>query len=342
VKEFVVAKSEERQRFSKYLQRVLKEANSSFIYKMLRKKNITLNDLKADGTEMLVEGDVVKLFLSDETFEKFAGEFGSSSSEDTLPRFSVNPVKKTSIPYEDEHLLLCYKPAGILSQKDTKEGDSINEQILQYLVESGSITKESLRMFKPGICNRLDRNTSGLVLFAKSLIGQQLISEALKSRTLQKYYLAIVIGEMKGTFEHKGYLVKDEQSNKVSICAEPCEQAERIHTKGRVLASNDRVSLLEIDLVTGKSHQIRSVMEHLGHPVLGDPKYLGKNASEISELKAHYGIKYQLLLCYRYDFPNMKQPLQKLSGKKIYAPIPKSLANVVKEEFPDFHLSREK
>ena len=338
MKEFTVSKNEQHQRFSKYLDRLLKEAGSGFIYKMLRKKNITLNDLRADGTELLVAGDVVKLYLSDETFDKFSGN-AAKISEVPL-RFSEHPSEKRSIIFENPELLLIYKPAGVLSQKDRPESDSLNEQVLQYLADKGEVTRESLLSFKPGICNRLDRNTSGLVCFAKTLPAMQLISEALKERTLKKYYLAVVAGKTGERFSHSGWLIKDEATNTVRVLSGEIPGAAPIETRFRTLVSNSRLSVLRIELVTGKSHQIRSVLSHLGHPVLGDPKYSGDNAELLRELKLQYGLRFQLLLCYQYHFPMLPEPLLGLSDRDFYSPVPKSFLTVLKEEFPDFRIPR--
>ena len=181
MKETIIKENESGQRLDKYLKKYLPQAPGSFIYKMLRKKNITLNGKKAAGQEKLNTGDSIKFFLAEETIDKFTGNAAASESY---------PVKKDlEIIYEDDNILLINKPAGMLSQKAKKEDVSLVEYVIGYLLSNGSVTKEELLTFHPGICNRLDRNTSGMVVAGKSLAGLQIMGEAFKERTLAKYYL---------------------------------------------------------------------------------------------------------------------------------------------------------
>ena len=178
MKEFIINENEAGQRFDKYLAKLLREAPKSFFYKMMRKKNITLNGKKATGNEKLFSGDHVKLFLSDETFEKFSGN-------DSAPRAHY----ALDIIYEDENILLINKPAGMLSQPADDGTPSLVEYLTGYLLKNGSLTENDLRTFRPSVCNRLDRNTSGLIAAGKSLSGLQELSGMFKSRELHKYYL---------------------------------------------------------------------------------------------------------------------------------------------------------
>ena len=179
-----ISPKEAGQRLDKFLQKYLNQAPKSFIYKMLRKKNIVLNQKKADGSEKISEKDEVTLFLSDETVEKFTRQE------------SVPLQIPLDVLYEDEHVLIMNKPAGMLSQKARAEDVSANEYVISYLIHSGQLTREDLRTFRPGVCNRLDRNTSGLILAGKSVAGLQEMSRLLKERTVQKYYLCLVKGEV--------------------------------------------------------------------------------------------------------------------------------------------------
>lgn len=200
MKEFIINENEAGQRFDKYLAKLLKEAPKSFFYKMMRKKNITLNEKKANGNEKLLSGDHVKLFLSDETFEKFSGT-------DKAPR----AYHKLDIIYEDENILLINKPSGMLSQPGDDGTPSLVEYLTGYLLETGSLTEEDLRTFRPSVCNRLDRNTTGLIVAGKSLAGLQELSEMFKSRNLHKYYLCLVEGVLEQEKYIKGYLSKDKK-----------------------------------------------------------------------------------------------------------------------------------
>ena len=188
-----ITEREAGQRFDKYLRRLLPEAGSSFLYKMLRKKNIILNGKKADGSEKLVFGDSVSIFFSEETLAKF---MGNSMPEREDYGCAYEKLKGIKILYEDTHILLADKPAGILSQKAEKTDLSLNEWLIGHLLHSGAVTQEGLAAYRPSVCNRLDRNTSGIVLCAKSLPGAQLLGELLKDRTLHKYYQLYVKGRV--------------------------------------------------------------------------------------------------------------------------------------------------
>lgn len=218
MREFKINSNEAGQRFDKYLKKLLSGAPGSFVYKMLRKKNITLNGKKAEGTEKLAEGDFVRLFLSDETFEKFAGKEKEADLYVKLKELKALPVV-----YEDEDILIVHKPSGLLSQKAKPTDISANEHILGYLMKKGELTEAMLATFKPSICNRLDRNTSGLLIAGKTLKGLQEMSEALSKRTVQKYYRCIVKGEVLERSYLKGWILKDARTNHVEVFADkPC------------------------------------------------------------------------------------------------------------------------
>lgn len=306
MKEIVINENEAGQRLDKFLGKLLKEAPASFYYKMLRKKNIVLNGKKATGNEKLIAGDSVKLFLSDETFEKFTGR---QPAEDMVISVPSVPLE---IVYEDHDVLAINKPAGMLSQKAKKEDISANEYILQYLLESGTITSESLHTFKPSVCNRLDRNTSGILVAGKTLSGLQKMSEAFRERSMEKYYLAIVAGSISKPSRIEGYLKKDEQTNQVRIFSKPSKDAKPIITEYRPLKLLGHVTLLEVHLITGRSHQIRAHLASIGHPVIGDMKY--GNPKLNREFSKNAGVTHQLLHAYRLIFAD---------GTKIQADAPK-------------------
>ncbi|MBP5490917.1 MAG: RluA family pseudouridine synthase [Lachnospiraceae bacterium] len=334
MKEFHVTSKDAGQRFSKYLGRLLPNAGSGFVYKMLRKKNITLNDEKADGSETIREGDTVKLFLSDETFAKMSGQAVVSEA---VPRFALRSVEESQIVYEDGNFLCVYKPAGVLSQKDDSGTEALNEQILQYLADRGDITAESIRMFKPGICNRLDRNTSGILWFAKTLAGSRGMAEALRGRMFGKFYYALLLGTVTEPVECTCYLRKDEATNRVTISETPEASAETVHTGIEPVVSNRRATLARIRLYTGKSHQIRSVCQHLGHPVVGDPKYGAEGSGVMSYFHAKYHSRGQQLFAYSYAFPeDLPAGLTELEGETITGIVPETFSEIVHGEFPDF------
>ncbi len=337
MQERTIGSAEAGQRLNKYLQRILPEAGNGFIYKMLRKKNITLNDKRAEGNEVLAKGDFVKLFLSEDTIAKFSGKPMSA-----ILSFAKRSIPTEDILFEDEHICVVYKPAGLLSQKDTPQSESINEQILQYLLETKQISGESLKNYKPSICNRLDRNTAGLVLFAKTLAAGQGMNACLKERHLDKFYFAYVIGVMEGEREDCSYLTKDELTNKVTISKSPINSSSsEIHTKFYPVANNGRVTLVKILLLTGKSHQIRGVLQSIGHPILGDPKYMSEDRSDMQSLatqvtmeyRRKYHVQGQQLVAYAYRFPKeLPEALHGLAGKTICSKLPKTFDEILTEE----------
>ncbi len=306
MKEIVINENEAGQRLDKFLGKLLKEAPASFYYKMLRKKNIVLNGKKATGNEKLAMGDSVKLFLSDETFEKFTGR---QPAEDMVISVPSIPLE---IVYENHDVLAINKPAGMLSQKAKKEDISANEYILQYLLESGTITAESLHTFKPSVCNRLDRNTSGILVAGKTLNGLQQMSKAFRERSMEKYYLAIVAGHISKPRRIEGFLKKDEKNNQVTILSEPSNDAKPIITEYRPLKLVGQVTLLEVHLITGRSHQIRAHLASIGHPVIGDTKYGNPRLNR--EFLKNAGVTHQLLHAYRLFLAD---------GTKIQADAPK-------------------
>lgn len=308
MKLITVHKQEEGQRLVKLLGAYLKEAPNSFFYKMLRKKNITLNGKKADGTEKLKCGDEIRLFLSDETYEKFAGK--------VQPKEKF-PMAKLNIVYEDSNVIFINKPAGMLSQKSVPSDVSLNEYLLGYLEKSGQWKQEESKAFRPSVCNRLDRNTSGMVICGKSMAGLQQMAALLKDRSLHKYYLCLVKGVMTESQHLEGYLLKDENSNQVKIFQKETEGAARIITEYEPLYTEGETTLLKVTLVTGKSHQIRAHLSSIGHPIIGDPKYGDRKVNAF--FRETHGIKNQMLHAWKLTFPELAEPLDNLSEKSFEA-----------------------
>lgn len=314
-----IEKLEAGQRLDKFLAKYLSQASMGFIYKMLRKKNITLNDKKATGKESLKKGDYVKIFFAEETLDKFAG---SSNIVASKPEKSV----KLDIIYEDDHILLINKPAGMLSQKAKPEDVSLVEHIISYLVESKQLTTEDLRHFKPGICNRLDRNTSGILVAGKSMAGLQTMNEVFKDRSIHKFYQCPVFGRIEKPSEIEGYLQKDEKKNTVKIFEKEVENSQFIKTRFTPLEQGKNATLLEVELITGRSHQIRAHLSSEGHPLFGDTKY--GNPAKNKELQEKFRLKNQLLHSYKLTMPQLNGELSYLSGKTFTAPLPNRLKKV--------------
>ena len=302
MKEFIIQKNEENQRFDKYLKKLLPNASTSFLYKMMRKKNIVINKKKVEGSEKLKLGDVVSIFLSDETFDKFHVNLEELKVEyDALK--SLN-LKGLNIVYEDDEMIVADKPYNMLSQKASGKDLSANEYLLGYMINKGELSFEEFQTFRPSVVNRLDRNTTGLLLFGKTLNALQQLGEGIRERSIEKYYRAIVAGELKEELELKGYLLKDEKTNKVSFHKEQVEDSDYIETGVKPLVSKNGLTLVEIHLVTGKTHQIRLHLSTIGHPILGDMKY-GDEKINKKYYESHK-VNHQLLHAYRLEFPDGK------------------------------------
>ena len=335
MREMRIGPNEAGQRFDKYLKKYLKEAGSGFLYKMLRKKNITLNGARAEGSEKLKEGDLVRFFLADETIEKFrgakwepasCGEDAScgkdvSCGEDAV--YSGKMRAQIRVIYEDDAILLADKPAGLLTQKASQQDDSLNDWLIAYLLSSGALTRKELETFRPSVCNRLDRNTSGLVICGKTLAGSQRMSELLRTRSIHKYYRLFVAGHPKEEGVAENWLMKDPKKNQVCILdSDPGRKdAVRIKTGWKRLETFAEGSYLEVELFTGKTHQIRAQMAALGYPLIGDPKY-GNQKLNARFKKA--GIQFQLLHAYRLEFPDLTD--SPAGGRSFIAPEPERFA----------------
>ena len=330
MKKETINTNEAGQRLDKYLKKYLSAAPGSFVYKMLRKKNITLNDKKADGTEKLNLGDTVSFYFSDETMDKFHGK-----TQDNLQAASQYEAayfrlkKRCSVIYEDDNIVLFQKTAGVLSQKAKETDISLNEACIGYLLQSGCITENDLNTFKPSICNRLDRNTSGIVICGKSLSGLQTMSRLLKERTLHKYYRCIVKGVMTEASHLEGYISKDEKLNKVTVSKEFFTDSVPIITNYKPIRNNGKVTLLEVELVTGKTHQIRAHLASIGHPIIGDYKY--GNAGFNQYYKERFLVEHQLLHAYRIEFPEDMKECSNLSGQIYLAEPPAVYQKIIEE-----------
>lgn len=373
MKKYVITENEAGQRLDRFLGKLLPGAPASFFYKMLRKKNITVNGKKAEGSARLFAGDEIRLFLSDDTIASFSRPDASPLVAAASP--SVAAVSSTvtasltgvmtggtggltgvtgdgrasskkapasayhgairldekDIIFEDKDIIIINKTAGVLSQKAKADDISMNELLVAYMLEKREIVPEDMWAFRPAVCNRLDRNTSGVILAGKSSAGLRFLSELIRERKIGKYYYAIVKGEASPPREVKAYLLKDERNNTVHVFMEspssdglmagkptsgkPVEICTRISQ----LSHGGGCALLEIELVTGKSHQIRSQLAAIGHPVIGDPKYGDQDANKYFFKTCH--VRRQLLHARRVVFPE-NDTFKAVSGKEFVAGLP--------------------
>ena len=304
MKEIIIHKNENEQRLDRFLQKYLEKAPRSFIFKMIRKKNIKVNDKKANPETIIYEGDRIQMYLSDETIDKF-------TAEKQIIKSKLMP----NIVYEDDNILLINKEVGILSHG---AGGSFEENtvdsMISYLIEKGDYIPRIEKTFKPSICNRLDRNTSGIIIGAKNYDSLKEINEATKNNYIRKFYKTIVKGRVAKEIKAEAYLSKDEDRNIVDISLNEDEDSKKIVTNIKPLKySNNNYTLLEIELITGRTHQIRGHLSALGYPIIGDRKYGDKSTN--NKFKDEYGLDNQWLHGYKVEFRDLSNNLAYLNDK---------------------------
>ncbi len=297
-----ITKNDAGQRLDKFLTKTYRNLPMPLLYKAIRKKDIRLNDKRCEASDRLKEGDVLRLFLPDDALEI------------APPTYEfMHASRQLDIVYEDEHLLLLNKKAGLLVHPDDREfADTLLFRVQRYLYEKGEYDPANEQSFAPALVNRIDRNTCGIVIAAKTAVGLRILNEKLKNREIEKYYLCIVHGNMpKHEDTLEGYLEKNEAQNRVYISDTAKQGARTIRTRYKVLEERGNLSLLEIQLLTGRTHQIRAHLASIGHPLLGDGKY-GTNA-----LNKGTGFNKQALCSYRLEFAftTPAEELDYLNGK---------------------------
>ena len=287
MKTLTVKPNDAGQRLDKFLTKSLPNLPQALLYKYIRLKRIKRNGKRAQISDRLQTGDTIDLYIGDEFFEK------------PKPQYDFLRAAKTlDILYEDENLLLLNKKVGLLSHPDeTEYCDTLITRVKRYLYEKGEYDPENEQSFVPSLVNRIDRNTCGIVMAAKNAEALRILNAIVKSRQIHKMYLCVVHGSLpKKEDTLHGYLVKDEAKNKVTVLQKPTPDAKEIRTFYRVLDRYRGLSLVEIELLTGRTHQIRAHLASVGCPLLGDGKY-GTNAQN----KA-YGYKKQFLCSYKLTF----------------------------------------
>ena len=264
MKSFVITKNDAGQRLDKFITKAAPSIPASLMYKAIRQKDIKINRKRAEISTRLNEGDVVDIYLKDEFFEKKSVHYDFLNSSDTL-----------SIVYEDENILLADKPQGLLSHPDKNEyGDTLLFRIQKYLYKKGEYDPENENSFKPSLANRIDRNTGGIVIAAKNAEALRILCDKIKYREIDKRYLAVVHGKPQpASATLNGYLEKNEEKNKVYLSGKKNDNNLTITTKYTTLLHKNGLSLIEVELITGRTHQIRAHMASVGHALLGDGKY---------------------------------------------------------------------
>lgn len=322
-----ITENESGQRLDRYLKKYLKNAPLSYVYKLLR-KSVKLNGKRAKEDTMLSAGDVVNLYISEEE----AASYAKRETHHTAKR-------QFKIAYEDEHVIVVEKPLGLLTHGTKEEKkDTLANQVIDYLIETGSYTPGRNATYTPSPVNRLDRNTTGLVLFAKDYPAARALTKMIREKGyVQKYYLTLVSGHMKSELHLTDRMEKDEKTNVVRILSagEEGKEMETIARPLRAYSQTFRVNgkkkhqqftLVEVELVTGRSHQIRAHLAKAGYPVIGDEKYGDKYANR--DIQNAYGLSTQFLHAYRLVFTDAEDPVKELVGKEITSELPPLLSRV--------------
>lgn len=318
MRDIEVGVNDSGQRIDRFLKKYLRNANSSLIQKFLRTKKVKVNRKKVDSNYVLNEKDIINIFIYEEELKKltFSKEFGF--------RFS----KKLDIVYEDDNIIVMNKPKDLLSHASSKEdyGNNLVDFMIGYLIESGSYVPRNEKTFVPAIINRLDRNTSGLVIGAKNSNALRELN-SLKENCVQKYYKTIVSGVVKENFVIKDRIFKDEKTNKSFISDNGKESVTEVF----VINKSEKFTLLEIKLVTGRTHQIRTHLSSKGFFIIGDIKYGDKNVNKVFREK--FNLKNQFLHAEKIAFRDIRGDLSYLNDKVLVAPMGDEYVNIIENIF---------
>lgn len=311
---FIIKKEEEGQTLEKFVKKVLSEAPLSFIYKLFRKKDVKVNGHWQDKKYLISSGEEISIYINDSQLEEFKRKVESKQVEDI----------SNWIIYEDENILLVNKPRGVLVQKNSEDSNALDEMVISYLINKGEYNPNKNLGYKPAPAHRLDRNTAGIVVFGKNIATLRYLSEALNDKSLvSKRYLTLVKGEISKDGEINAPLLKNSKTQRVNVSSE----GKQAITKYKVVETFKGYTLLEVELLTGRTHQIRVHMAYINHPVVGDSKYGNYELNKLLESK--YGFKNQFLEAYQLNFHKLNNPLKYLSGRSFKISLTDEFLNLI-------------
>lgn len=313
-----IGTNEAGQRLDKFLRKLLKDVPLSAIFKALRKGDIRVNGKKEKEKYSLQEGDTVEIRYI-------------QSKKEKNEKFQMVDPSSLMITYEDENMVLVEKWPGVLVHSDKKNGEpTLTDYVLSYLHKKGDYLPEQEVTFTPAPCNRLDRNTSGIVFYGKNFESLKLLNELIRERKVKKYYVALVKGRIKDKV-YEAYIAKDDENNISNVFETKRADTKKISMEVKTLQSNGAFSLVEIELITGRSHQLRAHLAHLGHPIIGDPKYGDKKMNSFFDNK--FGLNYQFLYAYKVIFKEVPEKFSYLKNKTIAETLPPMFKKIKKDVF---------
>lgn len=313
-----IGSNEAGQRLDKFLRKLLKDVPLSAIFKAIRKGDIRVNGKKQKEKYSLLEGDEVEIRYI-------------QSKKENKTNFIQVDSSGLKVVYEDENVLIVEKWPGVLVHPDSKGNEAtLTDYVLSYLNEKGDYRPEEEITFTPASCNRLDRNTSGVVIFGKNFEALKTLNEVVREGQVKKYYYTLVKGKLKDGV-YKGYILKNEEANISRVFDKQVSNSKEISMEVKTVQTNGAFSLLEIDLITGRSHQIRAHLAHLGNPVIGDSKYGDKELNSFFNNK--FGLNYQFLYAYKLIFREVGGKLSYLKNKTIAAALPPIFKKIKSDVF---------
>ena len=313
----IITENEGNQRLDRFLRKYLKRAPLSMIYKLIR-KDVKVNGKRGHEDTVLQAGDSLVIYIPDDKL-----------AELTAPVKKQKARRSFGIVYEDENVIVVNKPSGLLTHGDSHEKkNTLVNQVCGYLQDKGEYNPSVERTFAPAPANRLDRNTSGLVIFGKTAEALRELTEIIRDKeNVRKIYMALVAGRMDGAADIDSRLVKNESTNKVRVA--PDGEGQSAITIVIGIRPGDEMSLVEVNLITGRTHQIRVHLSSAGHPVAGDPKYGSDKLNR--RIRDKYGVTSQLLHAARLEMGELDGSLAYLAGRVFEAPLPESFGKILED-----------